>query len=204
MQGCSWVQQYTMKHIIIILIIITSSTALFAQKSEGWIVNTTINRGDTIPFIRLREIVIMPPKVFKSKREARRYRRLARKIKKVLPYAKIAKRKLIEIETEVSKMNNQREIKKFINEKDKELKAEFEGQLREFTVSEGLLLIKLIDRETGDTSYSLIQDLKGNFTAFMWQSVARLFGSNLKAEYDPEGDDKLIEEIVLRIENGQL
>lgn len=175
-----------------------------AQTDQGWVVNTIVYNGDTIPYIRFREVVIMPPKVFSSKREAMRYRKLARKVKKALPYAKIAKKKLVEIELAVAKMDSEKERKKFINQKDKELKAEFEKDLTDFTISEGLILIKLIDRETGDTSFELIKELKGSMNAFMWQSVARLFGSNLKMEYDPNGEDKLIEEIVLRIENGQL
>ena len=121
-----------------------------------------------------------------------------------MPYARLAHRKLIEIELAVAEIDNEREKRRFINQKDKELKAEFEGELREFTISEGFLLIKLIDRETGDTSFKLIKELKGSFTAFMWQSIARLFGSNLKAEYDSVGEDKLIEEIIIRIDNGQL
>ena len=71
-------------------------------------------------------------------------------------------------------------------------------------MNQGKLLIKLIDRETGNTTFDVIKDLKGSLTAFMWQSVARLFGSNLKADYDPDGADKDVEEVILRIENGQL
>jgi len=70
------------------------------------------------------------------------------------------------------------------------------------TISEGIILIKLIDRETGDCSYELISELRGSFSAFMWQSLARLFGHNLKSEYDGEGDDAAIEEIVGEIEMG--
>jgi pyruvate dehydrogenase complex dehydrogenase (E1) component len=76
--------------------------------------------------------------------------------------------------------------------------------LRKLTFSQGRLLIKLIDRETGDTSYKLIKELKGGFSAFMWQSVARIFGSNLKSEYEMEGDDAMIERIIIMIDNGML
>jgi hypothetical protein len=88
------------------------------------------------------------------------------------------------------------------NDDDKELKERFEDKLKKVSFSEGIILIKLIDRETGDTSFELIRDLKGSVSAYMWQGVARIFGSNLKLDYDPEGDDELIEDIVLRIERG--
>ena len=78
----------------------------------------------------------------------------------------------------------------------------FEKEVRKLTVSQGIILVKLIDRETGRTSYQVIKELKGNVTAFFWQGIARIFGNNLKTEYDPEGEDRVIEDIVLGIEAG--
>jgi hypothetical protein len=72
------------------------------------------------------------------------------------------------------------------------------------TISEGVILIKLIDRETGKTSYGLVQELKGKFSAFMWQSVARLFGHDLKDDYDPNGEDVWIENTCKMIEDGSI
>jgi hypothetical protein len=72
------------------------------------------------------------------------------------------------------------------------------------TILQGRILVKLIDRETGHTSYDLVKQLRGSFQAWMWQGVAQLFGNDLKGEYDPQGDDRVIESIVRRIENGEL
>jgi hypothetical protein len=85
-----------------------------------------------------------------------------------------------------------------------EIKNEFEKDIRGFTLNQGRILLKLIDRETGNSSFALVKDLRGNFQAFFWQSVARIFSVNLKSEYDPlnNSEDKLIEEIVISIENG--
>ena len=94
--------------------------------------------------------------------------------------------------------------KEFINEAEKELRNQFEDELKGLTITQGRILIKLIDRETGETSYELVKELKGSFSAVLWQTVARIFGSNLKSEFDPEGEDKLINEIVMLIEAGQL
>ena len=87
---------------------------------------------------------------------------------------------------------------------EKELEEEFGDDLREFTFSQGKILIKLIYRETGSSSYDLIADLRGKFRAFFWQAFARLFGFNMRNEYDPEGEDAEIEFIVKMIEAGQL
>ncbi|NLI87857.1 MAG: DUF4294 domain-containing protein, partial [Bacteroidales bacterium] len=76
--------------------------------------------------------------------------------------------------------------------------------LRKFTVSQGKMLMKLIDRETGATSYDLVKELKGGFSATFWQGVARLFGSNLKVKFDPEGEDKLLNELIGLYEKGLL
>ena len=78
----------------------------------------------------------------------------------------------------------------------------YEFQLKHLTVRQGRILIKLIDRETGTTSYDAIRMLKGRFKAFWWQGIARMFGSNLKTQYDPEGEDKYLENVVLLIDMG--
>lgn len=174
------------------------------KKPRGYLVYFNIVNGDTLPIIYLREITIFPPRVFKNKREAERYSKLVRNIKKVLPYAKLAKTRLLMIEYELQKLKTEQERKEYIKMAEKQLREEFEDEISNLTISQGRLLIKLIDRETGRTSYEIIKQLKGSFNAFIYQQIARLFGENLKDEYDPKGEDKYIEEIVIRIENGEL
>ena len=180
------------------------SDSLSAPKTQGFLVYTKVINGDTLPIIYLREITIFPPRVFTSKREAARYTKLVRKIKKVLPYAKFAKLKIMLIEIELKKIPTEEGRKEYLKIAEKKLRADFEDEIKNLTMSEGRLLIKLINRETGKTSYELIKQLKGSFNAFLYQQVARLFGENLKDEYDAKGEDKYIEEIVTRIENGDL
>lgn len=88
------------------------------------------------------------------------------------------------------------------NEKD--VFNEFEDDIKDMTITQGKLLIKLIDRETQNTSYELIKDYRGGLTAAFWQGIARIFGTNLKEEYDPFGNDALIEVILMEIEDGKL
>jgi hypothetical protein len=97
--------------------------------------------------------------------------------------------------------NNRR---KFLRDFEKEIFREYEGDMRKMTITQGRILIKLIDRETLNTSYALIREYRGKFSAAFWQSIARIFGTNLKDEYDPYGDDILIELIVNEIEQGRL
>lgn len=157
--------------------------------------------GDTLPHKNLQVIPVFPKPVFKSKRYERRYYRLERRVKKVYPYAVKAgellkKYELDYLVADASKGKRRRYVKQV----EKELFEKYGPQLKKLSISEGRILIKLIDRQTGNNSYALIKDLKGGFTALFWQGIARLFGSNLKDEYDPVLEDLLIEKIISKIE----
>lgn len=160
--------------------------------------------GDTLPHVRLPEIRSYARRKFKTKKAAQRYTKLVYNVKRTLPYARIAAVRIRQIEDSLAMLSTEKERKAYIKAAEKQLFDEFEAPLRKLTISQGKILIKLIDRETGDTSYELIKALKGRFSAFMWQSVARIFGSNLKATYDAEGIDREIEVIVQMIDDGQL
>jgi len=172
--------------------------------SGGYVVRTIIINGDTVPFIPLREVIILPPREFKNKREEIRYTRLVRNLKKVLPYARIANNRLVFIENEIVKIEDPNQQKRFIKQQEQLLKDEFKDEITSLTITQGRLLIKLIDRETGRTSYDIIKELRGSFSAFLYQGIARIFGENLKDTYDAYGEDQLIEEILIRIQNGEL
>ncbi len=193
------------KKINILLLILLFSTFINAQKNENVnILPGKIINGDTIFYVVLKDVYIFAPYKFKTKRARVRYSRFVRNIKITLPYARLAKQHIDKITTTIDTIKSEKEKKKYIKKAEKELFKEFEKPLRRLTFSQGRMLIKLIDRETGDTSYKLIKDLKGGFSAFMWQSVARIFGSNLKSEYDEKGDDALIEQIIHLIDIGAI
>jgi hypothetical protein len=103
----------------------------------------------------------------------------------------------------IEKMPDEKTRNAYMKVVEKELKAEFEEPLKDLSMTQGKILLKLIDRETGNTSYELVKDLRGGFQAFMWQSIARIFGSNMKSEYDPTGEDIMIERAIKLIEEGQ-
>ncbi len=101
-------------------------------------------------------------------------------------------------------LKTDKERKEYVKQVEKELRAEFEDQLVKLTISQGKLLIKLIDREVGRTTYGVIRDLKGGVSAVFWQAIARLFGSNLKTEFEAMGEDKLLNELIMLHEHGLL
>jgi hypothetical protein len=152
----------------------------------------------------IEEAYIFPQRKFKNERDMRRYRKMIYNVKRVYPYAKMAGKKFREVDAAMAKLKTEKQQKEYIKKVEAEIKEQYEGELKKLTVTQGRILIKLIDRETGHTSYELVKELRGSFQAFLWQSLARLFGSNLKSEFDPKGEDKLMNEIVVMIERGAL
>lgn len=194
----------------IVSVLFLCSVGLFAQEVEmiagkkTIFLETKIIGVDTLPHITLREVSVVPTWRFKNRRQKKHYSRLVVNVKKTLPYARLASQKLRAIDVHINTLSTEKEKKDYLKKAEKELFVEFEKPLRHLTFSQGRLLIRLIDRETGDTSYTLIKELKGGFSAFFWQSVARIFGSNLKADYDAQGDERMIEHIIILIDNGML
>lgn len=170
----------------------------------GKITGSKVIDGDTVMHAYLREVIVRPPFEFKSRSQRRRYSRLVRYVKKVYPYSQMIRKKFEEIEKGLDTIPTEKARKAFIKAREKELRKQFENKLVKLTIIQGRILMKLVDRETDHTTYELLEGYKGKFSAVFWQSVARIFGSDLKKGYDKSGDDKMIEDIIIRIENGQL
>lgn len=176
----------------------------FAQDGGPVYTYARIIDGDTIPLINLREVTIEAKMTWKDKRAYRRYGKLVRNVKKVYPYARLAGMKLIEYDKLLATVETEREKKLLMKQAEKELQDEFGDELKGLTFTQGKILLKLVDRETGNSSYTVVQELRGKFAAFFWQSIARLFGYNLKVKYDPLNEDRQIENIVRMIERGKI
>ena len=134
--------------------------------------------------------------------KSRKYRRQIYNVKKAYPYAVIANHRLKALDRELSQISSKKEQKEVLNSAEKEIMNEFEDELKKLTITQGIILVKLIDRETGQTSYEVVKEIRGGLTAFFWQGVAKIFGNDLKMQYDPEGDDRVTEDIVMAIERG--
>lgn len=202
-----------MKHLIaIISFIIISGGVSFAQEKEiemtvpkgGAKLMCQIQGGDTILLAFLHDIWVFPRSSFKNKKQEMFFWRTVRDVKRTLPYAKLIAKELAVVNTEMAAMKSEKERKKFLKEYEKTIFKNHEQDLKKMTVNQGRMLMKLIDRECDRTSYDLIKNYRGGVSAFFWQGVARLFGSNLKSEYDAAENDKVVERIILLVEAGQM
>lgn len=130
-------------------------------------------------------------------KEWRKYYKLVHNFSKTYPYA-LAARRIVQRADKNIEDNNLKRLKRdrYIDAVQEELFEVFEEPLTNLTISQGALLMKLIDREIGKSSYMIIKDYKNGIAARFWQGVAKLFGSDLKKPYDPEGEDKKVEELV--------
>jgi hypothetical protein len=156
--------------------------------------------NDTIVNATMATIVITADG--KNRAATRQYDKLQRRVIKTYPYARAAADVMDMYEKICTVVTDEKEKERLLDVAEEEMKRNFEKDLRKLTVSEGVILIKLIDRETGKNSFEVVRALKGRFSAFMWQSLARIFGHNLKSEYDATGEDLQIENIVREIEDG--
>jgi len=167
-------------------------------RSKAQVVN-----GDTLPVVDLNTVYIFGEYVFKNRRQYEQWSRIKFNVKKVYPYAILAAAKLKEYDKVLAKIEDEDYRKIFLKVCEKDMRAQFEDELKGLTVSQGKVLMKLIDRETGKTTYEVVKQLRGNFQAVMWQTLARLFGNSMKVEYDAEMEDILIERAIKLVEAGQ-
>lgn len=172
------------------------------KPTDGILLNGIVIDGDTFPIIYLETVVIEDKMKFKTKKQYEKWTKLKYNVRVTYPYAIIAAARLKEYENVLNTIKDEEQKKEYMKVVEKNLKKEFEKDLKKLTMSQGKILIKLIDRETGRTSYDLVKQLRGNFSAWMWQGLAKLFGSDLKSEYDEKGEDKLIEIAIIQIESG--
>lgn len=190
-------------HLILFLLVLPAS--LLAQKYQvdsAYLVAPTVVDGDTLPNVQIKEIRIFPKPEFKNRRAYRRYNRLVRNVKAAYPFALIARKELGIMNDSLQHIEGERARKKYIKEYERNMFSEYEDELRSLTFSQGRILLKLVYRELGNTSYELVREYRGAFSAMFWQGIARLFGSNLKSTYDPYGEDAQIEMIIQMIEAG--
>lgn len=178
--------------------------SLAQAQAPAELARVVVVNGDTMLSYQLAPVSVEAEVKGKAKRQARRADRLTRHVQKVYPYAQMTGKLLDQYNADLERIEKESDRELYIKLAEAELRAEFEYEIKGLTMSQGRILTKLIDRQTGTTSYELVRELKGNFNAWVWQGVAKLFGQDLKSEYDPAGDDQLVESIVRRIENGEL
>lgn len=163
-----------------------------------------VYQGDTIPNITLKNIYIYPKLRFKNKRQEKYYYKLVRDVKKTLPLAKEIKQIVIETYEFLETLPDEKSKNRHIKLVEKGLKEQYTPKMKKLTFSQGKLLIKLVNRECNQSSYQLVKAFMGPFKAGFYQTFAAVFGASLKKEYQPEDEDKMVERIIILVENGQL
>jgi len=168
------------------------------------VLKTATFDGQTYPLVELSEITIIGKMPKGVRFDYRRHARLVYNVRRVYPYALMVRDEFGRINRLLETIPDERARRNFLQQYEKELLDRYEGDMRKLTFTQGKILIKLIDRETQITSYDLIREYRGKFTATFWQGIARIFGANLKSDYDANGDDYLIEQVIREIEAGRL
>ncbi|MBQ5958110.1 MAG: DUF4294 domain-containing protein [Bacteroidales bacterium] len=170
------------------------------------VVYAQVNGRDTMLIVYLPEVDIDLMGRYYEIAETRQGRRLVNNVRKVYPYAKTAALKLQEFDSLLLTVDSERERRRMMKEAEDQLSEEYTEELKHLNFSQGAILIRLIDRETGNTSYQLVQELRGKVRAFFYQGFARLWGYNLKSEFDPKHDkeDEQIDIIATLLERGQI
>lgn len=187
------------KWILLIALLVAALPEVQAQGGRGfWHQEWEVGKnGDSIPLVH-----ILPVYVFSRPVDLRRYRRLVDAVRKVYPIAKIARAKMASMEEELCRLPTKKAQKAYIKQIYNEIKEEYTPVLKHMTRTQGRVLLKLIDRETEYTAYEVLKEFRGGFVAGFWQGVSKIFGQDLKSQYDKEGEDKMIEQIIIYYEAG--
>ena len=181
--------------LIIALLSISNSSSIAQDKLL--IAPFTIVNGDTFFTTDVPEVKVL---AFKNKEEQKKYNILKRRVLKVYPFAMSAKEKLMSIQIGLDSIAKRRHKKRYTKEVAKWVKEEYADRLKNLTISEGKILVKLIYRETNTTSYEIVKSYRGILNAFFWQTMAKFWDNNLKTEYDTVNNrqDLLIEHILIQ------
>lgn len=162
--------------------------------------------GDTVLMLVFKEVTVYPKLKFKNKKEEEYYWRTVRNVKRTLPYAKLIAETIVETYDYISTLPTEKERNTHLKRMEKEVFEQYKPVLKKFTKQQAKVLVKLIKRETDQSSYQILKAFLGTFRAAFWQGFGRLFGVNLKGDFNPEKnkDDAMIDRIATLVEQGQL
>ena len=166
--------------------------------------NPEIYEGDTIWVYLLPEVPVYPPMKFSNPKQKRKYDRMVYNVKKVLPLAQLANKMLQETYETLEMLPTKKEKDAHLKAVERDIKKQFTPQMKKLSLTQGKLLIKLIDRECNQSSFQILKAFLGPFRANFYQVFAWTFGASLKKEYKPDDEDAMIERIVIELESGQL
>lgn len=190
--------------IIVTLYIASFLNTIHGQNKRIIYFSFEIVGTDTIINATLPETIVFPPLIFKDDKERLAYIKLVRDVKKTLPYANQVSQSIIETYEVMEMFPDKKSKQKHLKNAQKYIMEEYKPKMKKLTKNQGKILVKLIDRQTNSSAYDIVKAIVGPVKATMYNVFAGTFGNSLKTEYDPEGKDKMIERIVIQIEQGTL
>ena len=195
--------KYFPKYLFLLLLAFFCSHFMQGQEKRIFL-GYTIENGDTVYVEKIKPVYVFDrPKSWQQSREWRKYYRTVYNFAKTYPYALKACEIMKDADSTIANSNFTKwEREKYIKAYEKRLFKEFEKPLKKLSINQGKMLLKLIDREAGMSSYQAIRNYKGGAAAGFWQGVAKLFGSDLKKKYDKEGEDRMLEDLVQMYHEG--
>lgn len=176
----------------------------YSEALGGYMLNQVVYKGDTIPYVELREVPVYPK--LKNKKQEKFYWKTVRDVKLVYPYVKIVAKEYAMINAKFDTIVDKKQRMKYTKKYEKQLLKKYEPTMREFTLSQGKMMIKLIDREMDKTGYALIKEIRGGFVAWWWQLFAKMVGADLKEDFNTSKreQDRIIERVITLYEAGVL
>ncbi len=188
------------------LVVAGHAVPYYSESLQGFLLKTEWYQGEIIPITELQEVPVFPPLKFTSTKKEKFYWRTVRDVKKVYPYVKFVGQEYRRINAMCDTITDEKRKKKYLKEYEKQLLREYKPVMKTFTLSQGKMMIKLIDRECEKNSYDLIKQFRGGFVAWWWQLFAKMLGADLKDDYDisQKEQDKIIERVILLYEAGAL
>ena len=208
------------KLILTILLVISAVFFSYGQEEAAFMENAKLSpetklykgkyhfveeqTGDTVCMVVFNPVYVMPQEKFKNTKEEQFYWKTVRDVKRTLPYAKLICATLLETYEYIETFPTQKEREEYLKEMEHEIFKQYKPIMKTFTKSQGKMLLKLINRETNQSSYNIVKAFLGSFRAAFWQGFGRLFGVNMKVKYEPKKDkkDAMIERICIRVEQN--
>lgn len=183
---------------------IEASSQFYSEALGGYMLNQVVYKGDTIPYVELKEVPVYPK--LKNKKQEKFYWKTVRDVKLVYPYVKIVAKEYAMINAKFDTIVDKKQRMKYTKKYEKQLLKKYEPTMREFTLSQGKMMIKLIDREMDKTGYALIKEIRGGFVAWWWQLFAKMVGADLKEDFNTSQreQDRIIERVITLYEAGVL
>ena len=196
------------KALVVVVAFAVSGFSVYGQSTSGEstlsVVQAIIIGNDTLPYFVLPTYYCYPPLKFKNKKEEQFYWRTVRDVKVVLPYVRHIRRVMEKTNEALMSMPDKASRDAYMKNFEKRIYKENETKFKDLTLNQGKLIIRLLDRETNNTSYELIKAYRGSFSAGFWQVFALVLGADLKTKYGTKEEDAVIERVIVLVEAGQL